>query len=245
MWRAKTDQEQLLPPQDQLFRRVGLGESKLRIVYGALISLALLNVGQFVERQYLVATLREKVYVVVTDPSGAIAKAAQATADWKPGDGAWLFAAREWIRNVRAKPPDQSAWKAQLGKIRATTDRQVFAGLSEWLQKTSEEYRDKPIEVEILSSSLLRETVTDHSATANVVWKERRLGIHGPGNWAAQCSVLITLAKKAPEDLPLIETLQEANQDARLLGIYVIGYSPHCGEAPEEPLDQQQKAEAR
>lgn len=225
------DKEPLLPPQDQLFRAMGLGRAKLRIVYGVMGVMAVAMVAQGVERWYNQRTLGTQVFVVVTDPDGALATAARATSAWEPGDGVWLQVAQDWLRNVRARPTDPDTWRWQASRIRAVTNRDLYVSINDWLERTKSEYRGRAVDVEIVESRLIPETVTPVSATVYVAWRERRRHELNVGDWVL-CSTTVSMSKRPPEDPQEVQ--------ANPLSIWVTDYNYGCVEPNAAP---RQKAE--
>ena len=225
------DKEPLLPPQDQLFRAMGLGRAKLRIVYGVMGVMAVAMVGQGVERWYNQRTLGTQVFVVVTDPDGALATAARATSAWEPGDGVWLHVAQDWLRNVRARPTDPDTWRWQASRIRAVTNRDLYVSINDWLERTKSEYRGRGVDVDIVESRLIPETVTPVSATAYVAWRERRRNERNVGDWV-HCSTTVSMSKRPPEDPQEVQ--------ANPLSIWITDYNYGCAKPNAAP---RQKAE--
>ena len=228
------DQERLLAPQDQLFRAMGLGRTRLRIVYGVMAVMAVGMVAQGVERWHNARTLGTQVFVVVTDPDGALAQAARATSVWEPGDGVWLHMAAEWLRNVRARPVDPDTWRWQASRIRATTNRDLYVSINDWLERTRSEYRGRGVDVEILETRLLPETVTRSSATAYVAWRERRRNERNVGDWV-RCSTTISMTKVPPRDPKEVQD--------NPLSIRITDYNYGCSDPRDQPGQQKAATE--
>lgn len=195
------DQEPLLPERDALFRTMGLGRRTMLLISTALVVSIAGNVGQAFERHWLTKTLKSQVFVVVSDPAGNVIELAKARSDWRYEEAVWLTSAKRWLMNIRARTPDQVAWRRQMQEVVATTAANQYGPINEWLSKTAKQFRlrgdNASIEVEILGTTFRGEPDWN-GASVNVQWRERIVLPTGKtGPWVVWAGT-ISLARLEP-----------------------------------------------
>lgn len=209
-----SDGDQTLPPQEQLFRDMGFGRTKLRLVYGTMLVLACANVAQGIERYQLGQRTQTQAFVVVTDSAGHVAQIQRANSAWQPADGVWINTAITWIRHVRARPADPDTFRWQAAQVRKTTTRELWAPLNTWMVQTRKELHGRAVDFELLEATLVQGGTS--AATVYVRWRERKRLGSTTGAWSNFAATL-TVAKIAPE------TPKEVADNP--LGLYVVDYS--------------------
>jgi type IV secretory pathway TrbF-like protein len=212
----KDDQERMLPERDFALRALGQGHWRLRMVYGMAFILLLANVAQGVERWYYARTTESKVFVVVSDPNGNVTQIARAMGEWQPEDGVWVNAAQTWLRNIRALPEDEVTWKWQAEQIKATTNRDLWFTVNDWVNRARKEFRKRAVDFEILETTRQGSPRKD-AAIVYLRWRERARGLSGfAGDWTC-FAASVTLQKKPPQDAKEVQ--------ANALGIVAVDYS--------------------
>ena len=203
-----------LPAQDQLWRDMGFGRTKLRIVYLTMLVLAVANVAQGIDRYFLARNAQVQAFVVVTDTAGQTAQVQRADARWEPGDGVWINQAIRWVHDVRARPadPDTAQWQAT--QIRHATVRDLWPAINAWMVRTRDELRGQAVEFELKEATMVHKQA--RSAGVFVRWRERKRVANATGAWT-DFAATISLALQPP-------TTPKQIAD-NPLGIYVTDYS--------------------
>ncbi|WGF91083.1 VirB8/TrbF family protein [Marinivivus vitaminiproducens] len=211
---VKTDGETSLNLQEQLWRDMGFGRTKLRLVYGTLFVITVANLALGVQVYLARQAPQAQSFIVVTDGSGRVAQIQRANQVWQPEDGVWINQAIDWLRNVRARPSDPDTFRWQAERIRATTARDLWAPLNEWMAATAEDLRERSVDFELSEATLVQ--ADENGAAVFLRWRERKRMAGSTGAWTTFAATA-TLAKVAPT------TTKEIADNP--LGIYVTDYS--------------------
>jgi type IV secretory pathway TrbF-like protein len=116
---------------------------------------------------------------------------------------------------VHALPLDPDTWKWQAERIKATTNRDLWVTINDWIERKRDRFRDKAIEVEIQEATLVG-APRPNGAIVYMRWRERARSQGSPGDWR-QFNATVTLAKLPPTD--------EKEVAANPLAIFTIDYS--------------------